>query len=366
MAFAVYQMFFAGERAGTLTVENTPQDELQLSNGQQSEEEPSQPVNKKIKLLVGSGVKGADLAEGGSRVIYYKNQQFTSADLKGGNKLSLAAYPFEGVQRVTWNYKKNKAIIKTDLDFYLYDFTKEAAQKLKPGMDIVSWVPFEDKVIYKYYDQESGERTLDLADPDGSNWEEIADIPYKDAKINASLRGKDICYFPWPDARVETKKICFDPLNQEERTVYQGVFGADYLWSPSGNKILASFAQERVGNKLSLAAMNDQGGELKPLNFPTTAQKCIWSKDEVYIYCAMMSGNFPESTELPNDWEEGRVTSRDTLWRIDTTNAKKERVVEIEELPNSLDAVNLFLDEDEANLFFIDRSTEGLYRVELM
>ena len=239
------------------------------------------------------------------------------------------------------------------------------AQKLKDGMDIVQWVPFEDKVIYKYYDQASGARTMDLANPDGSNWQTIADIPYKDAQLNSSLRGKDICYYPWPDARVETQKVCLGGLDRDQRVVYQGVFGADYLWSPSGSRILASFAQERVGNKLSLAAMNGQGGELKPLNFPTTVRKCVWSKNEVFVYCAMMSG-FPEGSELPNAWEEGKIETKDTLWKINTQNAKKERIVELEELPGSLDAINLFLDDDEANLFFIDRNTGGLYRVRLI
>ena len=115
---------------------------------------------------------------------------------------------------------------------------------------------------------------------------------------------------------------------------------------------------------------NANGGEIKGLDFPSVVSKCVWSKDNSNIFCAMMNG-FADDAVMPNDWQTGKANSADTFWKINVQTGKKDRLVEISDIKQALDGVNLFLDKDEKYLFFSDRvggralsgqSVEGLKR----
>ncbi len=111
-----------------------------------------------------------------------------------------------------------------------------------------------------------------------------------------------------------------------------------------------------------LGIANENGGEYRGFRFATSVKKCAWSKDSRFVYCAMMGG-FPSYAILPDEWEEGKYNSEDLFWKIDTESGKMERIIEKEEIPQVVDAVNLFLDKSEQYLFFIDRISGGLFRI---
>ena len=78
-----------------------------------------------------------------------------------------------------------------------------------------------------------------------------------------------------------------------------------------------------------------------------------------------MPGDIPDSAILPNDWQEGKVTTSDTFWKIDITSGKKERLVDPEKIGSSYDVLNPFLSPDEKSLFFVSKSDGKLHKLSI-
>jgi hypothetical protein len=125
-----------------------------------------------------------------------------------------------------------------------------------------------------------------------------------------------------------------------------------------------SVSDEKGGKKTDLAVMNASGGQFQSLNFPTFVKKCAWSADAKFLFCAM-PGNIPEGAILPNDWQEGKVQTADTFWKIEIATGKKDRLVETDKIGGSYDTLNPFLSSDEKFLFFINKVDGKLYRLTL-
>jgi len=66
---------------------------------------------------------------------------------------------------------------------------------------------------------------------------------------------------------------------------------------------------------------------------------------------------------LPNDWQEGKISTVDTFWKIDVGSGKKERLVDPEKISGSFDAINLFLSPDAKTLFFTNKADGKLYKL---
>jgi len=324
--------------------------------------------DKKISLIVDEKVESAVMAKNSSNILFYAGDKFRKVAISGESRSTIRPYVAEEeIESIQWSSNRNKVIIKTGEDFFLFTFNQDDPVKLKKGMDVVKWFSSGNKVVYKFFDPEKNIRTMDMADPDGSNWNVITDLPYKNAQLSVNPLGNKICFFPTPDANVASKKECVELQGEEKITtvLHHEGFGADYLWSPSGNKVLVSRVSQQAGNKLSLAVIDKDSQSLSELNFPATVKKCVWSKEEVFIFCSMLGG-ITEDLVLPNAWDRGEFFSNgDTFWRINVKDAKKERIVEIDQISAQFDATDLFLDGLEKNLFFIDRKTRGLYRIRL-
>jgi hypothetical protein len=68
---------------------------------------------------------------------------------------------------------------------------------------------------------------------------------------------------------------------------------------------------------------------------------------------------------MPDAFYDRSFTSNDTFWKIDTKTGKSERIVALEDMVSSYDAVNLLLSPDESSLFFINRKDLKLYSIEM-
>jgi hypothetical protein len=91
-------------------------------------------------------------------------------------------------------------------------------------------------------------------------------------------------------------------------------------------------------------------------------KKCVWSTDSKSLFCAL-PGNIPETSILPNDWQEGKLQTTDTFWKIEVATGEKERLIEIEKISGSFDVLEPFLSQDEKTLFFSNKADGKLYRL---
>ena len=108
-----------------------------------------------------------------------------------------------------------------------------------------------------------------------------------------------------------------------------------------------------IANKTS----NDLGLKSQP-------DKCVWSKTNTAIYCSVPgvipAGNYPDS------WYQGEVSFNDSIWKIDTkTSAFNLLISPSESLGENIDGINLFLDDKEGNLFFVNKKDSTLWALDL-
>ena len=109
--------------------------------------------------------------------------------------------------------------------------------------------------------------------------------------------------------------------------------------------------------------MNANGGEFQSLSIPTFVTKAVWSRGGKALYYAL-PGALPENALLPNDYFDKPLHTKDTFWKVDTATGKKTRLADLKEVTQSFDSGDLFLSPAEDALFFTDRTTHRLYRID--
>lgn len=327
-------------------------------------------MKENIKAIVEDKVVGAAYQKNRDKIIYYKADSGTSwqVDSDGGKKEQISKKEIAGLTSLDWNTDKNKVIMtakESSANRYLtYDFLADRESEIGKKADFITWDNMGLKIIYKYFDENTGKRSLNVADPDGSNWKILVeDLSYKKVSVKNIPQTSLVSFWNYPEHDAETKIQTVSILGGEIKQINFSKFGADYLWSPDGEKALVSSLKEKDGTNMTLGTINVKG-EYNDLGIPTFTSKCVWSNDKKNIYCAL-PGGIPERSVLPDDYQQGKFSTKDTFWKIDVTTGAKERMLELAEMNLELDATNLFLSPTEDGLFFINKRDGKLYRMEL-
>jgi len=141
--------------------------------------------------------------------------------------------------------------------------------------------------------------------------------------------------------------------------LYSGKLALQSLPSPDGSKTLVSF---RDGREMSLYILDN--GELIDTNLNTYAEKCIWSSDNIFVYCAEPLNDI--SAQAPDVWYQGVESYSDDVYQIDTsTNISGLLFSPFEEGSYSLDITDLNLSLNERYLSFIDKETTTFWTYQL-
>lgn len=323
----------------------------------------------KIKAVSGRGAIGAVLDKKNETVLYYSAATGTlwRADIMGANEQQVSDQAVAGLKNVLWSPDRNRVLTTLEKDgqlsFYEYDQKAQKGVRLKDGLDTVVWDSLGAKIFYKYYDAKSNERTLNVANPDGSEWQKLADISYKNLSIAAVPLSSAVSFWNSPDAGQESILQTVGITGGDTKTVFSGRYGGDYLWSPDGTRALVSSLASKDNNAMTLGIVT-QDGAYKELNIPTMVSKCAWSVDNKTVYYAL-PGGIPDGAIMPNDYMDKKFTTQDTFWKIDTTTGEKSRVINVNEIGESYDSFGMFLSSTEDALFFINKIDQKLYRIAL-
>ncbi len=318
---------------------------------------------------INENILGAAISENGE-IYYYSldNQALKKASLEGKNKSVLLSNLPGTPLRIVWSPKRDKALIllKQLSDqplWYFANLENKTLIPLKAEMSRLVWDNLGDKIFYQYTDPRSGERTLNISNPDGTDWKNLTALK-RDTFISAIPHSASVSFWSKPSALEKTffESVGIDGNNR--RLLFSEKFGADYLWSPDGEKVLASASEEKGGSGILLYAMNNNGGEFQSLSIPTLVSKAVWSKDNKTVYYAL-PGALPKDAMLPDDYFNKPLSTKDTFWKIDTSTGKQSRLVDIKDITQSFDSADLFLSPDEDALFFTERTTHKLYRIDL-
>ena len=323
--------------------------------------------SEKITNITSESVISAALGPNDDTIRYVDgvSGRVWTTTLRGSNKEMLKKETLGTPQTVKWSHDGNAAIIKyPNNSIYVNNFVTNTDSRLRDGMDDVVWAGMDDKILYKYYDAQSKERSLNIANSDGTNWKKIADLPFRDtifAHIPLSIL---VAYWPQAQSDVSTELFTTNTISDgESKKVFFGLFGGDFLFSPDGKKILVSSVQSDK-KTITIGIMDSNGKNYNDLLVPTFIQKTVWSKDGKSIYYAQPT-EIPASSILPEDYNSGKFMTKDTFYKMDVTTGKKQRIIDLQEIKEKVDAYNLFLSPMEDTLYFINKGDRLLYRISL-
>jgi hypothetical protein len=174
---------------------------------------PSAPVAKageKIKALSDEAVIAPAYSSTDNAIKYYARTGETySIDTDGLNKATISSQKISGLADVLWSPDQTKVISKTTLangsaQFYYYDYSTQKGVPIKKNTDEIAWQTNGNKIFYKYYDPATKKRTLNISDPDGTNWTKLADIDYRNISISQIPQSSLVSFWNKPDAYTET------------------------------------------------------------------------------------------------------------------------------------------------------------------
>lgn len=357
---------FAFKKEGNSSAEQiSAQQKEQVSNAENNAFEK----NKKISMIVPEAVAGFTIDKKTQDIKYYeaKNGTAWKVDTNGKNKQQLSDMKISGLKNVLWSMDQARSLLYSKKEnqnvFYEYDYSGKKNTVLKSGLDTAVWDNLGTKILYKYYEGGTGKRSLNIANPDGSDWQKIADIENRDILISPVPLTSIVSFWNYPSAKEETKLQVVGLTGGEVKTILTGKFGADYAWAPNGAQALVSSLSAKDNKTISLGVVTADG-LYQDLNIPTLVSKCAWSADSRTIYYAL-PGNIPSDALMPNDYLENKFTTADTFWKMDITTGEKVRIVEVGEILEKYDSSNIMLSPTEDALYFINKIDQKLYKIEL-
>ena len=328
---------------------------------------------EKVYAISDGAVLSPTLTQDGQAIKYYTPDtgHVFQVDLNGANKKTLSDKTLFGLTNVLWSPDKSKVISNFFVDgktsFSLFDYAENKAGQLPQNINDIAWLN-DTRILYFYFNRETGMKNISIANPDGTDWKKITTIDKERIFFTPVPKTSLVSFWNFPDAYNESALNTSSLLGDENKqTITSGKFGADYLWSPDGSKVLMSYVNEKGGSQIQLGIANASGGEFKNLDIPTLVSKCVWSQDNQTIFYSL-PGLIPATAVMPNDYFSKKLPTADSFWKFDLKTGKKTRLVELTDLKNlniSLDATKLFLDSSETILFFINRTDGKLYRLNI-
>lgn len=139
--------------------------------------------------------------------------------------------------------------------------------------------------------------------------------------------------------------------------------GLTTLASPDNKNVLI---MESIDDTTRLSLHNRESNRARPLTIQTFVEKCTWSSDSNYLYCAAPN-SLAYGEEYPDIWYQGIESYTDSLWKIDVTSSEETVLADINtDYDESLDVEIISIDTKNEYLYFIDKKTEHLWSYRLV
>jgi len=288
-----------------------------------------------------------------------------TATLDGKNKTKEPFVTLSGLIKILWSPDQEKFInIYADsfgVKRFYYDLKEKSATPLNENINWLVYSKTKDKIAYHFQDPIQNINTIAVANPDGSNSQSILNTRLKDIRLEWITDDK-IAISTAPSGLSENILYYTKISKPKLVKVLSGINGLTSLWSNDGKKIIFS-QTDKNGNNLQLFSANENGLDIKNTGLKTLPEKCIFSKDNINIFCAE-AVKIPDNAIMPDDYYKKTFSSNDVLWKINLKTGKKELLYQFQE-DIDFDISNISLIKDEKIIFFVNRNNGFLYRLEL-
>ncbi len=162
-----------------------------------------------------------------------------------------------------------------------------------------------------------------------------------------------------PSWRIDGSLFSLNTKNGSLTKIFGGVKGLTTLSNSDGSVVLYSDSLS-IGPKLFL--LNTEDRSVVDLDSYGLAEKCIWGKNNIYIYCGIP--NTIVGTNYPDDWYKGLYSFSDYFIKINTKTKEVYTLANsTEETP--VDATHLILNKDNTILFFTNKKDSTLWSLNI-
>lgn len=347
----------------------------QFPQGQEGEntsqnEQPNIPQpESKIKAISTETVFSPTLTSDKTKVTYYfrSNGNVWQSDFDGGNLTQVSSNNLENLVKVLWAPDRSKVITifqdnLENISKYFYNYATQKALPLNKYINYIAWSPESSKIAYQYQNDYTDDNNISISSPDGSKYSILMNTRMKNLIVEWP-QGSDVFLREKPTGLAPSSLYSLSTITKSFNKLITDVYGFSIKWSQKGDKILYSKTDQR-GENIAIFTANKNGTNEKSVEISTLAEKCVWSQDVRYIYCAIPK-NISEAKLLPDDFYKGTFVANDEFWKINTETGEKTNLLEDEQVEGVYDATDLFLSPQEDYLFFINKGDGLLYSIEL-
>lgn len=355
-----------GETSGEITGPTTLPSG-QTSGGAPDSNKPSEIALgglTKTQIMTDSPTLDPTLSKNGGVQYYNKDDgHFYTLD-KNGKATLLSDKVFYDVENVVWSPSKDKAVIEyPDGSKILYNFSDKSQVTLPSHWEDFSFSPSSGQLISKSLGLDAENRWLTVSSDDGSKAINIENIGTNDKTVYPSWSpNNQIVAMYTKGVDFNRQEVYFVGLNDEnfKSTVIEGR-GFESQWSTTGDKLLYSVynTDTNLNPKLWIvdATPDTISQDRKSIDLNTWASKCTFASN-TEVYCAVPnslekgSGLFPELADK----------TQDSLYKIDLKTGTKELIA----VPDGAYNISqIVVPSDEKNLYFTDKKTNQIYKINL-
>lgn len=289
-----------------------------------------------------------------------------------GTTIPLSDARFNDVQQVTWSDNSNEAILEfPDGSNIYYNLDNEKQVTLPKEYEDFDFSPTSSQIAFKYMHVDPERRVLAVSNPDGTGARTLESLGNNAHRVtvNWSPTGKVAAtYAEFID--LNRQEIGFVGLKGEnfKGTVVEGR-GIISQYSPTGQQLLYSVYSSGTDYKPSLWIVDADGENIgknrRELQIHTFADKCVFAATGNALYCGI-----PQDQKFGFGLEPGILQGvPDDIYKIDMATGAKVKVATplnaSGQARYAIDSNSLVISSDEDQLFFRDKQTGQLIKVDL-
>ncbi len=292
------------------------------------------------------------ISESGDRVIYFEKEsgKILATDFYGGTTSVLNGNTGKNILSAVWSRDGYEALIseasKTGPKAVYFNLKNGKFSELDKNISGAVWSKDNQKIAYLYFNSQSEEGNISLANPDGSSFKNILATRIGGLKLDWPKENFISFYNPAGDNGLFLLNTENSQLEKIIDSSVESLKNLRVLWSPDGSRLLYSYQNDKGELNVKLLDLN-QKNEFA-IDLLTSADKCVWTLNSLNLYC----GGQKESGQKEN------------LYQLDLS--KKEFGLVFETLET--DMVNIerpILSPAENLLIFVNKADGYLYNISL-
>jgi hypothetical protein len=195
----------------------------------------------------------------------------------------------------------------------------------------------------------------------GENKTRVFSSPLSELNIDFKSKGRTALVYAKPSSDSYGRVFTVNTETGASSLIASGQRALAGLGNSNMSKVALSSKQ---GDRHVLQIRDNETGELYNTGLETLVDKCVWSLDNVNLYCGVPEEGI--ASDSPDSWYKGVSSYSDLLWVINTqTRAFGLLMSPVELAEEEIDMTNVNLSSDEQFIHFINKKDLTLWSYKL-